>query len=89
VPLLATQMARVRFPVPIRPMISVDNVALSCNPASGGTFSSTVIEIINRIKFAVAKAKMFPHLEAWVRVGRGIPNVKGHNSVLRLRNSKE
>jgi hypothetical protein len=30
-----------------------------------------------------------PHLEAWVRVGRGIPHVKGHNSVLRLRYSKE
>jgi hypothetical protein len=35
------------------------------NPVSGGTFSSTAIEIINRLTFAVAKAKVFPHLEAW------------------------
>jgi hypothetical protein len=56
VPLLATQVARVRFP---------------------------------RLKFAVAKAKVFTHLEAWVRVGCGIPHVKGHNSVLRICYSKE
>jgi hypothetical protein len=29
-----------------------------------------------------------PHLQAWVRVERGIPHVKGHNSVLRLVISK-
>jgi hypothetical protein len=29
------------------------------------------------------------HLEAWVRLGRGIPHVKGHTSVLQLRYSKE
>jgi hypothetical protein len=40
-------------------------------------------------KNAVAKAKVFPHLEARVHVGRGIPHVKVHNSVLRLRYSKE
>jgi hypothetical protein len=34
-------------------------VALFCNPASGGTFSSTAIEIIKRVKFfAVAQAKV-------------------------------
>jgi hypothetical protein len=34
-------------------------VALFCNPASGGTFSSTAIEIINWVKkFAVAQAKV-------------------------------
>jgi hypothetical protein len=27
------------------------------------------------------KAKVYPHLEAWVHVGCGIPDVKGHNSV--------
>jgi hypothetical protein len=32
-----------------------------------------------RKQFAVAKAKVFLHLEAWVRVGRGIPHVKGYN----------
>jgi hypothetical protein len=45
---LATQVARVQFPVPARPTISVEKVALFCNPVSEGTFSSTAIEIINR-----------------------------------------
>jgi hypothetical protein len=40
-------------------------------------------------KNAVAKAKVFPHLEARLRVGGRIPHVKGHNSVLRLRYTKE
>jgi hypothetical protein len=58
-------------------------LALFCNPAPGGTFSSTAIEIIKWVtKFAVAQAK------ARVRVGRGILHVKGHNSVLRLVISK-
>jgi hypothetical protein len=39
--LLATKVARVRFPVPARPMFRVEKVALFCNPASGGTLSST------------------------------------------------
>jgi hypothetical protein len=46
VPLLASQVARVRFPVPDRPRFSVEKVTIFCNPASGGTFSSTAIEII-------------------------------------------
>jgi hypothetical protein len=37
----------------------VEKVALFCNPASGGTFSSTAIEIIKWVKkFAVAQAKV-------------------------------
>jgi hypothetical protein len=37
----------------------VEKVALFCNPASGGTFSSTVIEIIKWVKkIAVAQAKV-------------------------------
>jgi hypothetical protein len=40
-------------------MSRVEKVALFCNPASGGTFSSTAIEIIKWIiKFAVAQAKV-------------------------------
>jgi hypothetical protein len=59
VPLLATQVARIRFPVPARPTFSVEKVALFCNPASGGTFSSTAIEIIKWVNFfAVAQAKV-------------------------------
>jgi hypothetical protein len=34
VPLLATQVTRVRFPVPARPTFRVKKVALFCNPAS-------------------------------------------------------
>jgi hypothetical protein len=37
----------------------VEKVALFCNPASGGTFSSTAIEIIKWVKiFAVSQAKV-------------------------------
>jgi hypothetical protein len=50
VPLLATQVAVVGFPVPDRPTLRVEKVALFCNPASGGTFSSTAIEIIKWAK---------------------------------------
>jgi hypothetical protein len=56
---LATQVALVRFPVPARPTFRVEKVALFCNPASGGTFSSTAIEVIKWVKkIAVAQAKM-------------------------------
>jgi hypothetical protein len=59
VPLLATQVARARLPVPARPMFRVEKVALIWNPASGGTFSSTAIEVIKWVKnFAVAQAKV-------------------------------
>jgi hypothetical protein len=55
--LLATQVDRVRFPVPARPTFRVDKVALFCNPASGGTFSSSAIEIIKWVKkIAVASS---------------------------------
>jgi hypothetical protein len=46
VPLLATQVARVQLPVPARPRFRVDKVALFCNLAPGGRFSSTAIELI-------------------------------------------
>jgi hypothetical protein len=59
VPLLATQVAWVSFPVPARPTLRVEKVALFCNPVSGGTFSSTAIEIIKWVNFfAVAQAKV-------------------------------
>jgi hypothetical protein len=59
VPLLTTQVARVRFHVPARPTFSVEKVALFCNPVSGGTFSSTAIEIIKWVKkIAVVQAKV-------------------------------
>jgi hypothetical protein len=60
VPLLAPQVARVRFPVPDRPTLRVEKVALFCNLGSGGTFSSSAIEIIKWVKkIAVAQAKVF------------------------------
>jgi hypothetical protein len=64
--MLATQVARVQSLVPAKPTISVEKLALFCNPAKGGMFSSTAIEIIKWVKkMAVAQAKVFPHLEAW------------------------
>jgi hypothetical protein len=37
----------------------MEKVALFCNPAAGGTFSSTAIEIIKWVKFfAVEQAKV-------------------------------
>jgi hypothetical protein len=57
--LLATQVARVRFPVPARPTFRLEKEALFCNPVSGGTFSSTTIEIIKWVeKIAGAQAKV-------------------------------
>jgi hypothetical protein len=64
--LFAPEVARVRFPVPARPTFRVEKVALFCNPASGGTFSSTAIEIIKWVnKFAVAQAKVSHILRPW------------------------
>ena len=56
-----------RFPVPARPRISVEKLSLLCNLASGGTFSSTAIELycIDGYITAVANAKVYPFLEAW------------------------
>jgi hypothetical protein len=59
VPLLATQVARVRVPVPARPTFREEKVTLFCNPASGSTFSSTAIKIKKWVtKIAVAQAKV-------------------------------
>jgi hypothetical protein len=81
VPLLATQVACVRFMVPARLTFRVENGALFCNPTSGGTFSSPYKMGSN---FCSSASKGVPHLEAWVHSGRGILHVKGHNSALRL-----
>jgi hypothetical protein len=60
VPLLATQVARVCFPVP------------ASNPASGDTFSSTAIEIIKGVnKIAVAQAKVSHNLRPWNTAFKG------------------
>jgi hypothetical protein len=66
VPLLATQVARVQFPVLARPTFRVEKVALFCNPASGGTFSGNAIEIIKWVKkLAVAQANVSHILRPW------------------------
>jgi hypothetical protein len=54
----------------------VKKVVFFCNPASGGLFTSTAIEIIDRLKFALAKDKVFPHLVTLVLVGCGIRHAK-------------
>jgi hypothetical protein len=42
------------------PTFKVERVTRYCNPTSGGTFSSTAIEIIKWVKkIAVAQAKVF------------------------------
>jgi hypothetical protein len=54
-PLLATQVAWVQFPVPASPTFGVEKVTFFCNPP----FSSTAIEIIKWVqKFAVGQAKV-------------------------------
>jgi hypothetical protein len=63
VPLLATQVTSVQFPVRDRPMFRVEKVALLFNRVSGVTFLSTAIEIKKWVKkIAVVQAKVVPHL---------------------------
>jgi hypothetical protein len=59
---LATQVARVRFPVPAKPTFRVGKVALFCNPASGGRFSSTAIEIIKWFNFFAGVQALVSHI---------------------------
>jgi hypothetical protein len=56
----ATQVARVRSPVPAGPTISVEKVSLFCNPALGVRFSSTAIQIIYRLKICGNESKGVP-----------------------------
>jgi hypothetical protein len=49
------------------PQLDLQLVQINCffsNPASGGTFSSTAKEMINRLKLAVVNEKVSPHLVA-------------------------
>jgi hypothetical protein len=59
-PLPSTQEAQVRSPVPARPTISVEKVALFSNPALGTRSLSTAIEIINRLKICSRENKRDP-----------------------------
>jgi hypothetical protein len=45
-----------------RPTISVEKLALLCNPASGGTLQALQLHCVVGYKFAVVKAKVFPRL---------------------------
>jgi hypothetical protein len=72
-----------------RPAISVKKVALICNPASGRRSQALQLRLYMGLKFAVAKAKVFPHLEAWVRVGQGILHLKHSLSLLMVQYSKD
>jgi hypothetical protein len=51
--------------VPAGPTISVEKVALFCIPASEACSQVLQLRLFKGYKFAVAKAKVFPHLEAW------------------------
>jgi hypothetical protein len=59
-----TQVARVQSPVPAGPTISVDKVALFCNPKISRS-QALQLRFYKGKKIAVAKAKVFPHLETW------------------------
>jgi hypothetical protein len=61
----ATQVARVRSPVPAGRTISVEMVALFRNPVSEAPSQALLLRLYIDYKFAVAQAKVFPHLEAW------------------------
>jgi hypothetical protein len=58
-PAMQHAVAWIRFPVPVRPTFSVENLHISATLRHGGTFLSTAIEIIKWAKkIAVAQAKV-------------------------------
>jgi hypothetical protein len=63
--LTATQVTRVRFPVPAGPMISGETVVHFCNPALGARSQALQLRLYIGYKVDEAKAKVFPHLEPW------------------------
>jgi 1-deoxy-D-xylulose 5-phosphate reductoisomerase len=87
-PLRATQGARVRS-LARTDLRFVLKMAFSFTPSPGARSQALQLKIINSLTFAVAKAKVFPHLEAWVPVKRGIPHAKDVISLSALSYSKE
>jgi hypothetical protein len=85
--LRSAKAARVQSLVPARPTVSVEKYALFCNPASGGTSQALQLLYSWLNKIAAAKAKVFPHLEAWVRMSKvtiehsGFDNKKRKNAL--------
>jgi hypothetical protein len=78
-PLLATQVSRVQSPVPTRPTISVEKVALFSKPVS----VTRAIKIIDRLKNCSEKAKVFRILRhGSAYVGLEIPHSKNSLSLL-------
>jgi hypothetical protein len=55
----AMQLARVQSLVPAGPTISVEKMALFCNPALGARSQALQLRLYIGYKFAVAKAKVF------------------------------
>jgi hypothetical protein len=82
---------RARPTIKARPTIIVEGkVVPTLYPCVRGHLASTAIELYNWIKkIAVAKAKVLPHLEAWVRVGGVILHAKDFVSLSALSYSKE
>ena len=67
---LATmRLARVRSPVPDRPTISAEKWHFSVTLRPGARSQALQLRLQMSKKNEVAKVKVFPHLEAWVRVG--------------------
>jgi hypothetical protein len=71
-PLSATQVTRVRSPARHTVQLVWKNWVFSVTLRPGTRRTHCHCIVLLDIKFAVAKAKGFPHLEAWVRVGREI-----------------
>jgi hypothetical protein len=66
-------------------------VAKVCGDFGGGWTVGAESRLVPNLtlKSKQTKAKVFPHLEAWVRVGRRIPHRKVFVSLSSLRYSKE
>jgi hypothetical protein len=73
---LAPQVAQVCSLVSAGPTISVEKVSLLCYPASGTRSQALQLRLLIGSTIAVAKAKVFLHLKAQERVGRGITHLK-------------
>jgi hypothetical protein len=71
------------------PAIIVEKVVLLCNPASGTRSQALQLRFYIGYKFAAAIAKVFPHLEALVRVACGIQHSKDSLNLSMVQYSKD
>jgi hypothetical protein len=86
VPLPATLLARVWSPVPDRPMIIVEKLALFCIPASGGTLQALQLHCTVRLKLCSSQGlwRLWGRLICQCRPSPGL----GSNSEVKTAKSK-